>query len=95
MKYYSPFIIRINHFDLVIYHYIIDGIILLIKLIVIISPMYSKYLDYTETAVRAHQAVQIENDQKDILIGQLKSEAFELRQLEGDYLRLNDLIASL
>lgn len=30
--------------------------------------MYSKYLDYTDTAVKAHHNAQIENDQKDILI---------------------------
>lgn len=35
--------------------------------------MYSKYLDYSEGAVRAHQAAQAENDHKDILIAQLKS----------------------
>jgi hypothetical protein len=34
--------------------------------------MYSKYLDYTDTAVKAHQCAQIENDQKDILINELK-----------------------
>ena len=35
--------------------------------------MYSKYLDYSETAILAHQAAQVENDQKDILIGSLKN----------------------
>lgn len=29
------------------------------------------------------------------MIARLKSEVYELRQLEGDYLRLNDLIAAL
>ena len=57
--------------------------------------MYSKYLDYTENAVRSHHAAQSENDQKDILIGHLKNEVYELRQLEGDYHHLNALVASL
>ena len=57
--------------------------------------MYSKYLDYTDVAVKAHQAAQIENDQKDILIAHLKSEVYELRQLEEDFLKLNDLILAL
>jgi hypothetical protein len=57
--------------------------------------MYSKYLDYTEAAVRAHEAAQVENDQKDILISHLKSDVYELRQLEGDFLRLNGLIMAL
>lgn len=35
--------------------------------------MYSKYLDYTEAAVRAQHAAQTENDQKDILINHLKN----------------------
>lgn len=43
--------------------------------------MYSKYLDYTEVAVKAHHASQVESDQKDILIAHLKSEVYELRQL--------------
>jgi len=43
--------------------------------------MYSKYLDYTDTAVRAHQAAQVENEQKDLLISQLKGDLYELRQL--------------
>ncbi len=57
--------------------------------------MYSKYLDYTETAIKSHQLAQVENEQKDILINELKREVYELRQLEGDYLRLNDLISAL
>ena len=57
--------------------------------------MYSKYLDYTEAAVKAHHAAQAENDQKDVLIARLKSEVYELRQLEGDFLKLNDLIVGL
>lgn len=57
--------------------------------------MYSKYLDYTEAAVRAHHAAQAESDTKDVLIAQLKSEVYQLRQLEGDFLRLNDLILAL
>ena len=38
--------------------------------------MYSKYLDYTEAAVRANQFAQAKNDQKDIIINQLKTEVF-------------------
>lgn len=34
--------------------------------------MYSKYLDYTEAAIRANHHAQAENDQKDIIINQLK-----------------------
>ena len=43
--------------------------------------MYSKYLDYTDAAVKAHHAAQNESDQKDILIAHLKNDLFELRQL--------------
>lgn len=43
--------------------------------------MYSKYLDYTDVAVKAHNAAIVENDQKDILISSLKNELFHLRQL--------------
>lgn len=43
--------------------------------------MYSKYLDYTEAAVKAHHAAQAENDQKDVIISRLKSDVYELRQL--------------
>jgi hypothetical protein len=57
--------------------------------------MYSKYLDYTDAAIKSHQAAQVENDQKDILINHLKNELYELRQLEADFLKLNDLIVSL
>lgn len=57
--------------------------------------MYSKYLDYTEAATKAHHSAQAENEQKDFLISQLKSEVSELRQLEGDFLKLNDVIGSL
>lgn len=57
--------------------------------------MYSKYLDYTEAAVRAHHAAQADNDQKDVLIAHLKSDVYQMRQLEGDFLRLNDLILAL
>ena len=35
--------------------------------------MYSKYLDYTEQAIREGQIAQAENEQKDILISQLKA----------------------
>jgi hypothetical protein len=38
--------------------------------------MYSKYLDYTDAAVKAHHAAQAENDQKDILIAHLKSDVY-------------------
>ena len=51
--------------------------------------MYSKYVDYHDSAVKAHHAAQAENDHKDVLISQLKGEVYELRQLEGDFLRLN------
>lgn len=34
--------------------------------------MYSKYLDYTDLALKAHNASIMENDQKDILIHTLK-----------------------
>lgn len=51
------------------------------KIINKISLMYSKYLDYTDAAVKAHHAAQAENDQKDILIAHLKSDVYELRQL--------------
>lgn len=51
--------------------------------------MYSKYVDYNDSAVKAHHAAQTENGQKDIVISQLKNEVYELRQLEGDFLRLN------
>ncbi len=61
----------------------------------IIVVMFSKYLDYSEPATKAHLAAQGECEQKDVLIGQLKGEVAELRQLEGDYHRLNELIASL
>ena len=43
--------------------------------------MYSKYLDYNDAAVKAHQSAQNENDQKDILIAHLKNDLYELRQL--------------
>ena len=51
--------------------------------------------DYTEPATQAHHAAQGECEQKDIMIGQLKGEIHELRQLEGDYHRLNELIHNL
>lgn len=57
--------------------------------------MYSKYVDYHDSAVKAHHAAQAENDQKDVLISHLKGEVYELRQLEGDFLRLNELILGL
>jgi hypothetical protein len=51
--------------------------------------MFSKYLDYSETANEAHFTAQQECQQKDILIGQLRGEIYELKQLEGDYSKLN------
>jgi DUF438 domain-containing protein len=57
--------------------------------------MYSKYLDYTEAAIRASQFAQVENDQKDFVINQLKTEVFELKRIEIDYQKLNALIFSL
>lgn len=57
--------------------------------------MYSKYLDYTDAAVKAHHLSQAESDQKDVVISHLKSEVYELRQLEGDFLKLNELIMGL
>lgn len=47
----------------------------------IIVVMFSKYLDYTEPANKAHLQAQGECEQKDVVIGQLKSEVSELRQL--------------
>ena len=38
--------------------------------------MYSKYLDYTDNAMKAHHAAQNENDQKDILISHLKNDLY-------------------
>jgi len=57
--------------------------------------MFSKYLDYSEPANEAHLIAQQECQHKDILIGQLKGEIYELKQLEGDYSKLNELIHSL
>lgn len=57
--------------------------------------MYSKYLDYTEAAVRANQLAQAENDQKDVVINSLKNEVFELKRIEIDYQKLNALIFEL
>lgn len=57
--------------------------------------MFSKYLDYTQPATKAHYYAQGECKQKDVLIGQLKGELQELKQLEGDYFRLNELIHGL
>ena len=54
--------------------------------------MYSKYLDYNEAAVKANHIAQVENQHKDILIGQLKTDLYELKQIEGDYMKLTSLI---
>lgn len=63
------------------------------KLIIVV--MFSRYLEYSEPATKAHLQAQGECEQKDVLIGQLKGEIQELRQLEGDYFRLNELISQL
>jgi hypothetical protein len=57
--------------------------------------MYSKYLDYSEAAIRANHLAQAENDQKDIIINSLKSEVFDLKRIEIDYQKLNALIFEL
>lgn len=57
--------------------------------------MYSKYLDYTEAAIRANHMAQAENDQKDIIINSLKNEVFQLKRIEIDYQKLNALIFEL
>lgn len=57
--------------------------------------MYSKYLDYTEQAIREGHQAQAENEQKDVIISQLKAEVFELKRIEGDYQKLNALIIEL
>jgi hypothetical protein len=57
--------------------------------------MYSRYLEYTEPALRAHNLAVAENEQKDALISTLKGDLYELKQLEGEYLRLNDQITAL
>lgn len=44
--------------------------------------MFSKYLYYTEPAMKAHLEAQAECDQKDLIISQLKDYIFELKQLE-------------
>jgi hypothetical protein len=43
--------------------------------------MFSKYLEYSEPASRAHTLAQGECEQKDVVIGQLKGEIHELKQL--------------
>lgn len=57
--------------------------------------MYSRYLEYSEPALRAHNLAVVENEQKDALISTLKTDLYELKQLEGEYLRLNDQITAL
>lgn len=57
--------------------------------------MYSKYLDYTEAAVKANHLAQVESEHKDILIGQLKTDLYELKQIEGDYIKLTSLIQAV
>ena len=43
--------------------------------------MYSKYLDYSEAAMRAHHVSQAESDQKDLIINSLKGEIFDLKRI--------------
>ena len=57
--------------------------------------MFSKYLDYTDQALREGQIAQAENEQKDVIISQLRAEVFELKRIEGDYQKLNALIIEL
>lgn len=57
--------------------------------------MYSKYLEYSEAALKATRLAQAESEQKDVLIAHLKNEVYELRRIEGDYLHLNNLIRAL
>ena len=42
-----------------------------------------------------YDPLKIENDQKDLLIAQLKAEAFELRQKERDYRQLHEEFVNL
>lgn len=42
-------------------------------IIYIIVVMFSKYLDYTEPATKAHLEAQSECEQKDVIISQLKN----------------------
>ena len=44
---------------------------------------------------RAYDHVQLSNDQKDLLISQLKAEVFELKNREQDYDSLNDQVLEL
>lgn len=57
--------------------------------------MYSKYLDYTEAAIRANHLAQAENDQKELIINQLKNEVFDLKRIDLDFQKLNALIFQL
>ena len=57
--------------------------------------MYSQYLDYHEAAVKANHLAQAENEQKDIIIGHLRNDLYELRQIESEYYKLNELILAL
>ena len=57
--------------------------------------MYSKYLDYSEAATRANHLAQADNDQRDLIIGSLKNEVFDLKRVEVDYQKLNALIFEL
>lgn len=38
--------------------------------------MYSKYVDYHDSAVKAHREAQSDNDQKDVLISHLKNDVY-------------------
>lgn len=57
--------------------------------------MFSRYLDYYEPATQAHWSAQRECSEKDSIIGQLRGEVGELKQLEGDFSKLNELIRGL
>ena len=62
---------------------------------IIISVMYSRYLHYYEPATKAHWTAQQECQEKDVVIGQLRGQTGDLKQLEGDYCKLNELIRGL
>ena len=53
----------------------------IIIIIFSINTMYSKYLDYSEAAMRAHHVAQAESDQKDVIINSLKGEIFDLKRI--------------
>ena len=73
--------------------FILSVLSLIYKYIIVV--MYSKYLEYSEPANKAHLSAQRECEEKDVIIGQLKNDIYQLKQLDGDYHRLNDLINGL